>query len=253
MSTVGVSVGAIIPYRMTASRLPGKPLADVSGRSALERVVDRVRASRFGERVCIATTTDPTDDILVDYAKQRGLVAFRGSVNDVLARLTGAAQALDVELVLEVDGDDLLCSSEYMNEGIALAGRTGADFVSFLGLPIGATPNIIRLDALERACREKSSLDTSTGFFRFILEGSYKVERPVVARPDHLHDGVRMTLDYAEDLSFFRTVYAALDRQPGWSFADLVVLLRTKPELVAINQGLDEAYKKHFEAGSSRQ
>lgn len=254
MPTVGDRVGAFVPYRMTASRLPGKPLADVSGRTALERVVDRIRASRYGATVCIATTTDASDDVLVDFAEQRGLRIYRGSVKDVLARLAGAAAFLEVDWLLEVDGDDLLCSTEYMDEAVALAQRTNADLVSFRGLPIGATPNVLKRAALERACAEKSISDTSTGFFRFILDGAqagrYHVELPVITRADHLHDGVRMTLDYPEDLEFFRAVYAALDRHPGWTFADLVALLRARPELVTINQGLDEAYKKHFEAGS---
>ena len=61
-----------------------------------------------------------------------------------------------------------------------------------------------------------------------------------------------MTLDYPQDLAFFRAVYAELDRRPGWDFATLVELLHAQPELVALNAGLDEAYQAHFRAGISQ-
>lgn len=246
-------IGAIIPYRMAASRLPGKPLADVAGKTALDRVVDRARACRYVTQVGIATTTEATDDPIAAAAKERGLLVYRGSVNDVLRRFAEAARAFDFELVVEVDGDDLLCSSEYMDRGVEHAQRTGADLVHYKGLPIGATPNILTRAALERAVAEKSSSDTSTGFFRFLTEsGRFKVEQPVIHDPAHRHETVRMTLDYPEDLAFFSAVYRELDNKPGWTFADLVVLLHARPDLVAINQGLDAAYQAHFQAGLSR-
>lgn len=254
MAVVGDNkIGAIIPYRMSASRLPGKPLADVAGKAALDRVVDRARACKYVRAVGIATTTEATDDPLVEAATARGLQVFRGSVKDVLRRLAEAARAFDVELVVEIDGDDLLCSSEYMERGVEHALATGADVVTFKGLPIGATPNILRRDALERAVTEKAIEDTATGFFRFLIEsGRYKIEQPVVDDPLHHHATARMTLDYPQDLAFFSAVYRELDQRPDWTFADLVSLFDARPDLVALNQGLEAAYKAHFEAGLTR-
>ncbi|HEX7702935.1 MAG TPA: hypothetical protein VF403_19490 [Kofleriaceae bacterium] len=243
-------IGAIIPYRMAASRLPGKPLADVSGRPALDRVVDRARACRYVTEVGIATTTEATDDPIVAEAKARGLLVYRGSVNDVLRRFADAARAFDFELVVEVDGDDLLCSTEYMDKGVERALETGADLIHYEGLPIGATPNIVTRAALERAVAEKSNDDTATGFFRYLTEsGRFSVDKPVVTDPRHHHPTVRMTLDYPEDLAFFAATYRELDRMPAWTLADLVALFHTRPDLVAINQNLDAAYRAHFQAG----
>ena len=103
------------------------------------------------------------------------------------------------------------------------------------------------------AVAEKSIDDTATGFFRFLTEsGRYKCEMPVVSESAHKHDTVRMTLDYPQDLEFFSAVYRELDQRPGWTFADLVALFHARPDLVALNQGLDEAYKAHFQAGLAR-
>jgi 3-deoxy-manno-octulosonate cytidylyltransferase (CMP-KDO synthetase) len=69
----------IIPARYASSRLPGKPLADVAGKTLIERVYDRARASgarsvtvatddariaetarAFGAQVCMTATTHPS-------------------------------------------------------------------------------------------------------------------------------------------------------------------------------------------------
>jgi 3-deoxy-manno-octulosonate cytidylyltransferase (CMP-KDO synthetase) len=44
----------LIPARMAASRLPGKPLADIAGRPMIVHVLDRARAAEAG-RVAVAT------------------------------------------------------------------------------------------------------------------------------------------------------------------------------------------------------
>jgi spore coat polysaccharide biosynthesis protein SpsF len=249
-----MSVGAIIPYRMSASRLPGKPLRDVAGKSALERVVDRAAGCRAVERVVIATTAEPSDDELVAFAEARGVGVYRGPTDDVLRRLAEAAARFGFDVVVEVDGDDLLCSSEYMDAGVELLLAERADWVSFAGLPIGATPNVLSRAALERAVALKPYRDTATGFFRFLSEsGLFAVRKPQVERADHHHPTARMTLDYPEDLAFFSAVYRALDALARpWDLADLVALLHRRPELVALNQGLDAAYQAHFEAGLRR-
>jgi 3-deoxy-manno-octulosonate cytidylyltransferase (CMP-KDO synthetase) len=44
----------LIPARMAATRLPGKPLADIAGRPMIAHVLDRARAADIGP-VCVAT------------------------------------------------------------------------------------------------------------------------------------------------------------------------------------------------------
>lgn len=69
----------VIPARFSSTRLPGKPLADIAGKSLLERVYDCARATgapniiiatdddrirrtaeAFGARVCMTATTHPS-------------------------------------------------------------------------------------------------------------------------------------------------------------------------------------------------
>jgi 3-deoxy-manno-octulosonate cytidylyltransferase (CMP-KDO synthetase) len=48
----------LIPARMAASRLPGKPLADIAGKPMIEHVVDRAISAKLGP-VIVATDSEP--------------------------------------------------------------------------------------------------------------------------------------------------------------------------------------------------
>ncbi len=48
----------LIPARMAATRLPGKPLADIAGKPMIEHVVDRAVSAKLGE-VIVATDSEP--------------------------------------------------------------------------------------------------------------------------------------------------------------------------------------------------
>lgn len=245
------SIGGIIPVRLSASRLPGKAMRDVAGKSALERVASQIRRCARVTKIVVATTIDVADDPLAAFAESLGLDVFRGAVDDVLRRLADAATHSGFDAVVEVDGDDLLCAHEYMYRGLEVLECEDADMVTFAGLPIGATPNVLRTSALVRAVALKNYRDTSTGFFRFLTEsGKFKIVKPEVTDPRHKHSTVRMTLDYPQDLEFFSAAWREMDAVgPQWNLADLISMLNRRPDLVALNQGLEAIYAEHFTAG----
>ena len=59
-----IEFGAIIFSRMSSKRLPGKALTDLHGTSLLERVIHNVRKIKCLDGICLATSTDKSDDCL---------------------------------------------------------------------------------------------------------------------------------------------------------------------------------------------
>jgi len=65
--------------------------------------------------------------------------------------------------------------------------------------------------------------------------------RPV--SPAHQHATARLTLDYPEDLEFFRALFAELHREGElFGVGEIVALLDRRPELVRINASLNDEY-----------
>ena len=96
----------LIPARMAASRLPGKPLADIAGKPMIEHVIRRAEAADLGE-VIVATDSEPIQ-AAVEKAGARALMtrADHASGSD---RIFEALQIADpdgkIRVVVNVQGD----------------------------------------------------------------------------------------------------------------------------------------------------
>ena len=62
---------AIIQARMSSSRLPGKVLMDIAGRPMLQHVIVRTMTAKSIDAIVVATTTDPSDDVLEQFCHQQ--------------------------------------------------------------------------------------------------------------------------------------------------------------------------------------
>ena len=71
---------ATIEARMSSSRLPGKVLLEANGKPMLLYLVERLKSVPSLDDIVIATTTNQSDDAIVDFA-------FKNSINCV--RLSG--------------------------------------------------------------------------------------------------------------------------------------------------------------------
>jgi spore coat polysaccharide biosynthesis protein SpsF len=236
----------VITARLGSSRLTGKLLMPLRGRTVFERLVERLALARHPDLMLLATTAEPEDDELVAAAQDLGVEVFRGATEDILVRWRDGARAHDVDLLVTCDGDDLFCDPVHVDRVIEAHERTGAEFITCTGLPLGAAPTGIALPALERVCARKVETNTE-GQGRFFDEPGVVTRTEVAAPPELELPEARMTLDYPEDLEFFEAVLAELEPAPAPPpLTDIVALLRRRPDLLAINAGVSERYWQRF-------
>ncbi len=244
---------AFVPARMSSTRLPGKPLRRLAGKPALQHLLERLQLTTRCQGVVLCTTTNASDDVLVDLAQHVGVHVYRGSEQDLLERYRGAAKRLGVDLIVNVDGDDILLDPEQVDDAVGHLERTGADFLTFRGLPFGAAPTGVGVRALEKVCQMKTEADTATGWGRFFdREDLFHVEHIDVQDPALRHPELRLTLDYPEDLQVFEAIYAALYRSAPLRLREVLRFLERHPEVVAINANLAARYWAHFNTQASR-
>jgi 3-deoxy-manno-octulosonate cytidylyltransferase (CMP-KDO synthetase) len=110
-------VVAIIPARYDASRLPGKPLADIAGRPMIEHVYRRASAARGVDAVVVATD----DDRIAAAVRAFGGVAAKtyDAHRTGTDRIAQVAANLSCEIVLNVQGDEPLIEPEMIEAAIA--------------------------------------------------------------------------------------------------------------------------------------
>jgi 3-deoxy-manno-octulosonate cytidylyltransferase (CMP-KDO synthetase) len=112
-----LDIVAVIPARFASTRFPGKPLADIDGRSMIEHVYRRAVASPVVSRVIVAT-----DDLRIASA----VTAFGGQVRltrpdhqSGTDRLAEVASTLDCDIVVNVQGDEPLIDPRAIGEVVA--------------------------------------------------------------------------------------------------------------------------------------
>ena len=86
-------VVATVEVRMTSSRLPGKALLEAGGKPMLQILVERLRKARLLNDIVVATTDRPSDDPIESLCSRLNVSCFRGSEENVLERVCGAASA----------------------------------------------------------------------------------------------------------------------------------------------------------------
>lgn len=246
-----MSLAVFIPVRLDSSRLPRKALLAIAGKPAIQHLVERLALAQSPRMIVICTSDEPSDDPLVEVAKKIGARLFRGSKEDLLKRFHQAALHYEIDRIVNVDGDDLLVDPEQVDAVAALLESSGADFVKCEGLPFGAAPVGLRVDALTRVCETKSQSDTATGWGRFFAESEgYSTATLVINDPELRHPEIRMTLDYEEDYRFFCAVFGELAK---WNkpvrLREAIKLILSRPDIQALNSGLGERYWAHFNEG----
>jgi spore coat polysaccharide biosynthesis protein SpsF len=265
-----MKVVAIIQARMGSSRLPGKVLADVGGRSMLWRVCRRAGRAALVDQVVVATTLEPDDEQIADECALLQVPCFRGSAQDVLRRYDGAARAFEADAVVRITADCPLIDPKVIDLVVGAFLRTEkggqAPFSGEGGqapvaqraaspplLPFSYASNTLRrrwprgLDtevmtvaALERACREATEPYQRTHVTPYIYRHPELFRLLAVTPPSggH-HEGFghgRWTVDLPEDLDFVRAVYARLGDDPSFSWRDVQRLLTREPALAELNR-----------------
>jgi spore coat polysaccharide biosynthesis protein SpsF len=234
---------AIIQARMTSTRLPGKILMEVAGKPMLVQQLDRLRACRRLDDIVIATTARPTDDPVVDLARQQGIASFRGDEDDVLSRYLGAARAAEAELVVRVTADCPLLDPEVTDRVIARA-TDDADPCDYASntlrrtFPRGLDTEALHRDVLERVARLARSQPAREHVTYFVhQERPDLFERREVTDPTD-HSDLRWTVDTPDDLDLIRRIFALAD---GFvPYPALVTMVRSDPELVRLNAHISQ-------------
>ena len=104
----------VIPSRYASSRLPGKPLLDICGKTMLEHVYRRAVASEAFFKVIIATD----DKRIYDAAEKFGgeVVMTRDDHPDGSSRVAEVARSIDTDYVINIQGDEPMLDPRMLKE-----------------------------------------------------------------------------------------------------------------------------------------
>lgn len=227
----------VLQARMTSTRLPGKVLRKVGGRSILEWVV------RGGERipgidcVCVAVPVGSAHEPVAEEAGRLGAVVVRGPEQDVLERFRLAAETTGATEIMRVTTDCPMMDPVLCGEVLALRRSSGVDYACNnmpFTFPHGLDCEFFTRMALDRAAATATE-DYDREHVTPWIRRNPSISRINLEGPADDSATWRWTVDYEEDFRFFEAVVAALgDEVNNWH--RMAAHLRAHPELHEINR-----------------
>lgn len=195
-------LGIILQARMSSERLPGKILKKAGDKPILEHIFYRLSFLRHSAKVVLATTNLPQDDIVEDFCKNRSIVCFRASNENVLERFYLCAKNYDFLHIARLTGDNPFVDIEELDNLIDLHLNGGSDFThSFASLPVGVGAEIFTLLALEKSYWEGKLAHHIEHVDEYMLEnpGLFKTAMLKVS-PEKNRPDIRLTVDTPGDI-----------------------------------------------------
>ena len=234
-----MKVVATIEARMTSSRCPGKVLRPLFGEPMLARIVERVRRARSVDEVVVATTVNATDDPIAHLAKTLHVACFRGSEEDVLGRVLGAARSVSADTIVEITGDCPLADAEVIDRLVGRFREGGADYVANIlkrTYPAGIDTQVFATEVLARA----DDLGKDAAHREHVSLFIY--QHPELFRLANVESGLHdryadlwFTVDYPAEVENVSKIYEALSPgNPAFALADVLHFLDEHPELLPL-------------------
>ena len=231
-----VRVNAVIQARLSSTRLPGKVLRPLAGRSVLSWVIRAAAHTAGIGTVIVATSSAADDDAVAEEAVRAGAEVVRGPLDDVLARYELAAETHPCDAVVRLTADCPLHDPSLIAQVVGVwLSDPELHYVSNVlarTLPRGFDVELVRRDVLAE------QYETASGAHReHVTSGIYT--RPEVYRCAGVIAGrddsdLRVTLDTDRDAAVLDGVVESLGDGVG-RWRDVVALLRSRPDLVALN------------------
>jgi len=225
-----VTVAAIVQARLGSSRLPGKVLAEVSGKPLLEYLLERLEHAENLDAIVVATSDDPSDDPLVSFCAARGTDCHRGPLDDVARRTLDAVNERRLAAFVRISADSPLLDPSLVDRAVALLGDNEADLATNIfprTFPHGQSVEVFDSDAFRRgaaAMVDAHDREHVTPYF-YRHADEFQINS-FTHEPDL--SSLQLAVDTPDDLGMFASLVGAMSR-PHWEYAleELVQLART--------------------------
>ena len=245
------NIVAIIQARMGSNRLPGKVLMDINGKPMLWQVIERVKNAKNINFIVVATTNNHEDNKIIRLANELNVKVFTGSEDDVLDRYYLTAKKFKIDTIVRITADCPLIDPKIIDKMInKYLNNKNLDYMG-MGkpnlCPDGLDTELFSFKALKKAWMEAKLTSEREHVTPYIKKNKQKFNIGYAFKPKNDYSNFRWTVDEEKDLKFVTEVYKNLHNPKKLFYTkDILNLLKRKPNLLKINQGIirNEGYLK---------
>lgn len=196
---------AIIFARFDSSRLPGKALIEVNNEPILGYVINRAKKIKNIEHVVLATTDREIDNPLVEFAQKRGVLVFRGDLQNVAKRALDCANDFKADYFIRLNGDSPFLDFDLISK--SMENIANFDFITNLKprtFPYGIAVEIIKTKFFEKHFALFGPKEKEHIFSYFYNDKVEMRAKYITAESDN--QDVILTIDELKDLEKFEMI-----------------------------------------------
>lgn len=212
-------IGVIIQARMSSSRLPGKVLKQIQGKSVLNYLLERIGQCMGLQDVIVATSTDSSDDAIAEFCEESAVECFRGSLENVAERFKDAAENYKLDAFVRICGDSPLIDPQLVDEHVQLFRQGAVDLVTNVAnrtFPRGQSVEVL---STEVYCQTVEKMNLPQHFehvTRYFYDHSDEFAIKEIKCPLECNDA-NFVIDTPADFERITALIEAMDR-PHWEY-----------------------------------
>ncbi len=228
-----MKIGIILLCRHNSSRLPGKALIEIAGRSVLGHIIDRLQRGADTYPIIVATSTEPGDDPIVRFCRHSRIPCFRGSLNDVSERFLACAEEWGLDYAVRINGDNLFADPDTLRAMLAIAQTDMYDFIT--NVPGRTFPYGMSIEILRTAFYRENLGQQSKSQREHVTSWLYENEsigRRYTYQNHHCPQaqGLHLALDTDADLQRSSTIIEQMQRHPStYNMSEVTKMATQKP------------------------
>ncbi len=228
----------VITARMASTRLPGKVLQEMAGKSVFAHHVERMKRIRGLDGVFLATSKSPLNKTLIEEAEKLDCGWYAGAEQDIVGRHIKLCKRERADAVVRVTCDSPIFDIESASKFVEEFKREYRDYVYVSNMTMirGTLSELISYDALLEVHRHyRGAVITS-----HIKENLDKFKTLGIEIDDDLcRPEYRLTIDEKADIEMISQIYEALYKGEPLCLYEVYTWLDDNPDVAKVNMNVD--------------
>lgn len=254
-----MDITAIIQARLTSTRLPGKVLLPLGDKPLIWYVYKRTCMAGKIKKVVVATSSEKSDEPLVNYCLKENIPVLRGSMDDVLDRYYQVAKQINARHIARITADCPLIDHTILDAMANEYSRVSND-IDYLSnthpptFPDGMDCEIFSFNTLEKAWKSATLQSEREHVTPYMYNNPDKFNIQNFEN-DEDYSHIRLTVDEKEDYELVKRVYSHFDYRLDFDTHDIIAFLSKEKEFAKINNKFarNEGYLKSVRQDKKQQ
>jgi len=241
-------IGCIVQARMGSTRLQNKVMKNIDkNNTVLDFVLTQISESTIIDKLVVATTILPEDDVIEEHVKKLGIDIFRGESVDVLDRYYRCAKKFNFNTIVRITSDCPFIDPQISDNIIKNFDSEKFDYVCNTQprtFPQGTETEVFSFTALHDAWKNAklpSEREHITPFF-YNNPNHFRI---LNVENDKDLSNLRWCIDRKEDLVLLKELASKITQRPILT-KHILDIVSSEPELFEKNQHISifEGYMK---------